>query len=85
MNSWFHTATLAKLKTPIGSPDLREFHQLYTVDMTDFLLCFIFFRPTSPGVFLMGLAALRVPQQERGIIFRLMHLSSPDAHFAPFR
>ncbi len=30
MNSWFHTATLAKLKTPIGSPDLREFHQLYT-------------------------------------------------------
>jgi len=20
MNSWFHTATLAKLKTPIGSP-----------------------------------------------------------------
>jgi len=29
MNSWFHTATLAKLKTPIGS-DLREIHQLYT-------------------------------------------------------
>jgi len=24
MNSWFHTATLAKLKTPIGSPDLRS-------------------------------------------------------------
>jgi hypothetical protein len=35
MNSWFHTATLAKLKTPIGSPDLREFHQLYTGQVPD--------------------------------------------------
>ncbi len=35
MNSWFHTATLAKLKTPIGSPDLREIHQLYTGQVPD--------------------------------------------------
>ncbi len=29
------TATLAKLKTPIGSPDLREIHQLYTGQVPD--------------------------------------------------
>jgi len=33
-----HTATLAKLKTPIGSPDLREIHQLYTVQVPDMTL-----------------------------------------------
>jgi hypothetical protein len=55
-NSWFHTATLAKLKTPIGSPDLREFHQLYTgqvPDMTDtlFLVRTLLFRESQskPG------------------------------------
>jgi len=38
MNSWFHTATLAKLKTPIGSPELREIHQLYTGQVPDMTL-----------------------------------------------
>ncbi len=29
MNSWFHTATLAKLETPIESPDLRDPPAIY--------------------------------------------------------